>query len=166
MTRRESITDDEIAALIERPKFIKEDSYKKIKFRKGKGYLRFDLDVFLAEDNAEKAESFSIFCRASIDNPMDFSVGLRVDFQDGNPIRLMRCNGLHGSHTNHIERAMLEGKHIHIATERYIKRGHNEDGYAVEARNEYNNLDSALEYLLSRCHITIEGMDLLKLLRG
>ena len=60
MTRGESITDDEIAALIERPrpKFIKEDSYKKIKFRKGKGYLRFDLDVFLAEDNAEKSREF------------------------------------------------------------------------------------------------------------
>lgn len=89
---------------------------------------------------------------------MDFSVGLIASFQDGSNLRLMRCNGLHGVHKNKIENTKLTGKHIHIATERYIRKGFDAEAFAVAVDDDYNSVEAAFDCLIDKCNINIEGM--------
>jgi hypothetical protein len=63
--------------------------------------------------------------------------------------RLRGYNGKH-EHTNAIEGNKLDDFHIHIATERYQKRGPREDVFA-EATSRYWNLDTALRCMLTDC---------------
>ena len=157
MTMRETITESEITALLELPKIITESDYHSIRPVEKNGFVKFNVEAKATSDNTK---AFTIFSRVSVDDPMDFSVGLRVTFQDGSYITLMRCNGVHGGHINHIEHERLDGRHIHIATERYVQRGHRSEGYAFDAGDEYNNVDTAFKTLMKRCNISIEGQDL------
>ena len=88
----EEVTDNEIQSLINLPKFIKEDKYRKIKVIEKTGFKRFNLEV---EALTPTNYGFVIFYRQAVDDPMDFSFGLRVDFQDNSSLILMRCNGIH-----------------------------------------------------------------------
>ena len=156
MTIREAMTENEIAVLLGLPKIIRGADYHAIRPVEKNGVVRFNVEVKATSD---ETKAFTIFSRVLVDDPMDFSVGLRVKFQDGSRMILMRCNGLHGGHTNHIEHERLEGRHIHIATERYVRRGHRDEGYAIDAEDKYNNAESAFNYLMKRCNISIEGQE-------
>ena len=158
MSRVQELTDNEIDNLIKCPKVIREDKFQKIKFVEKDGSKRFDLDVESQTDDCE----FEIFCRQAVDDPMDFSVGLVVTFQDGSIIKLMRCNGLHGEHRNRIEKTKLKGKHIHIATERYIRKGFDAEAFAIAIDDDYDNVESAFDCLVTKCNIDVEGMNLIK----
>ena len=86
MTMREAITDKEITALLDIPKIIREKGYHSIKPIEKNGFVKFNVEAEATSDGTEK---FVIFSRASVDDPMDFSVGLRVTFQDGSYMVLM-----------------------------------------------------------------------------
>ena len=156
MSRIQELTDTDIESLINCPKVIREDKFQKIKFVEKDGHRKFDLDVESQVGDC----AFELFCRQAIDDPMDFSVGLIVNFQDGSNMRLMRCNGLHGGHRNKLERNRVTGKHIHIATERYIRNGFDAEGFAEAINDDYDNIESAFYCLISKCNINIEGTNI------
>lgn len=158
MPRAQELTDHDIETLIKCHKVVREDKFQKIKFVEKDGYRRFNLEV----ESSISECSLGVFCRQAVDDPMDFSAGLTVYFQDGSNTNLMRCNGLHGQHRNKIEKTIIKGKHIHIATERYIRRGNDAEAFAVAVDDDYNNVESAFECLLDRCNIDIEGVRLFK----
>jgi hypothetical protein len=88
--------------------------------------------------------------RQSAINPANFSVilvykmpGLYTVF------RLRRHNGKH-FHTNVIEGNDFHDFHVHTATERYQKKGLNED-YFAEVSTRHHDLQSAIECLISDC---------------
>ncbi|MDR1020143.1 MAG: hypothetical protein LBL73_05240 [Synergistaceae bacterium] len=105
---------------------------------------------------SESPYEFCIFARAALDDPNDFSVGLRITFQDGSKFNIMRCNGNHGRHKNLIEQERIEDLcHVHIATSRYIVSGLSAEGFA-ENTSEYKTVEGALEYLMKRCNVSYE----------
>lgn len=157
MTIRDEITDDEIHELINLRKFISENIWRNLRFKEINGFKRWTIEVNTELVHENK---FQIFMRSSIDDHDDFSIGLRCDFKDGSTINLMRCNGNHGIHRNKIENITLTGRHIHIATERYIRKGLDAEGFAIEAENEYNNFESAFNCLTRKCNIILVGLDL------
>jgi hypothetical protein len=83
-------------------------------------------------------------------NVRDFSVVLAFTRRNGPLFRLRRYNGLHGSHTNHIEGQEIKGCHIHVATERYQIAGRREDAYAVVS-SDFTDTGSALRLMFSQC---------------
>lgn len=89
--------------------------------------------------------------RQSNFSPLDFSVILTVIVPSSNRnFRLRRYNGWTNPHINRIERIEREevdGFHIHFATERYQRRGQNEDAYA-EQTDRYSDFDGALQCLI------------------
>ena len=159
MSRIDELTDQDIEELIRLPKIVREDKFRRIKIIDKNGYKRFNLEV----ESQNTDVKFEIFCRQAIDDPTDYSVGLVSTFQDGSNIRLMRCNGLHGTHRNNIEKTKLTGKHIHVATERYIRKGFDAEGVAVSVDNDYDNVESAFDCLIDKCNITVEGANLFNL---
>ncbi len=93
---------------------------------------------------------FTIIIRENMINVRDFSVILAFTRRNGTLFRLRRYNGMHGGHTNHIERQDIHGCHIHVATARYQIAGHREDAYAV-ASNGFTDVTSALRLMFSEC---------------
>ena len=79
----------------------------------------------------------------------DFSVILAViNPKTGATFRICRYNGMpKRPHNNKIEKQKIYGYHIHFATERYQKRGYDEETYAEET-DRYNNLEGALQCLI------------------
>ena len=67
---------------------------------------------------------------------------------------------MHGAHDhrNRLEREMVRGTHVHIATERYINMCGKAEGYAI-ATDRYYDFESALEYLIKYVNIKTEGDD-------
>jgi hypothetical protein len=157
MVQANRLTDDEIKKLLTLPKIITKKDRRKFKeWKASKGARR--VDIPLLSDSAEK---FSVFGRVAIDDPLDFSAGLKVVFPDGSKTNLMRCNGIHGWHRNDLEQERFEGKcHVHQATERYIQRGWDAEKFA-EITDTYLSIDGALEYLLKHCNIVFEDIEII-----
>jgi hypothetical protein len=99
------------------------------------------------------AGTFTIIVRESMINVRDFSVILAFTRQSGALFRLRRYNGPHGGHTNHIERQIVRGCHIHTATMRYQIAGHREDAYAVVS-DRFTDSPTALDLMFLECGFT------------
>ena len=90
---------------------------------------------------------FGIKIRQSSVYPLDFSAVLTVSIPLSNiEFRLRRYNGSTHPHPNPIEGSVVNGFHIHYATERYQKRGDDEETYAKET-SRFSDLDGALRCL-------------------
>ena len=148
------MTDLEIQSLLELPKMIRKKDAKKLAFIDEEisgGDRRFDVKLL-----SESKIPMHLRGRLSVDDPTTFSVILSLEGADsGSDFILMRCNGSHRHH-NYIERTLIRGMHIHVATERYIELGRKNEGYA-EPTNEYSDFDGALDCMMRRAHIYIEG---------
>lgn len=99
--------------------------------------------------------NFIVFVRENVSLANDFTVGIRYVSPSGVHYRLRRYNGNSHKHTNHLER--LDGEpdhsfsgefHIHLATERYLKKRKKIDGYA-EISNSFSSLQTALDMLVA-----------------
>lgn len=96
----------------------------------------------------DSGSSFRLLVRQAILDPDDFSVILGYEPPSSTAIfRLRRHNGSSHDHPNQIERTLVTGFHVHIATERYQAAGFKEDGYA-EATNSYSDLPGAIRHML------------------
>ena len=90
---------------------------------------------------------FGIKIRQSSVYPLDFSAILTVSVPlSSTEFRLRRYNGSTNPHPNPIEGNVVNGFHIHYATERYQRRGDDEETYAEEA-SRFSDLDGALRCL-------------------
>lgn len=152
MSMADSLTDEEIQRFITLPKTITEQERKKMKWKDVNASKRMNIDL-----SVDSLEHFCVFARVAIDDPLDFSVGLKVIFSDGSKVNVMRCNGVHGAHKNHLEQKNIEDTyHIHIATSRYLQNGFEAESYA-ENTSTYKSVEGALECLFARCKISYEG---------
>ena len=143
------MTDEELKALIELPKIIsKNEMHKLTSPVEEYGYYRSDAKLSAVSDC-----KFILRTRQATDDPMDFSVILSVELPDGKQFNLVRCNGSSHTHKNRIERTRVRGMHRHIATQRYMERETNAEGYA-EKTDEYNSLEEAVQYMLHFAKIT------------
>lgn len=128
--------DAEIVKLIQERKVLPNDWHSQL-------YKEEKLGV-----NGENGNKFRIIVRQNKKIPLDFSAILAVFAPQLNRyFRLRRYNGWTDPHTNRIEKEKVDGFHIHIATERYQRRGFREDAYA-EPTVRYDNLDGALRCLI------------------
>ena len=136
-------TDKQIAMLIKERKQLPEGWRKQMKLRPKDGHKEYDLDI-----PGEHGNMFRLKLRQNTKNLANFSAILAVRVpKSNNFFRLLRYNGHHAPHTNRIEGNIIDGYHIHRATERYQKLGSHEDTYA-EATNRYIDLEGALNCLL------------------
>jgi len=155
MSFADSLTDDEIQRLLSMRKIVAQNDRKNPRWRDVNGHRRLDWQLQTGKDAPER---FFVFARQSIDDQLDFTVGLKVQFSDGSSSILMRCNGIHGRHYNRLEhQEFIDLYHIHVATERYVNKGLDAEGYA-EITNTYRSVNGALECLLSRCNIIYEDI--------
>ena len=91
---------------------------------------------------------FGIKIRQSSVYPLDFSAILTVSVPlSSTEFRLRRYNGSTNPHPNPIEGNVVNEFHIHYATERYQRRGDDEETYAEET-SRFSDLDGALRCLL------------------
>lgn len=96
----------------------------------------------------ELGNRFRLIINQNEKYPSDFSVILAVIDSKGVVFRIRRYNGMpKRPHNNKIEKQKIYGYHIHSATERYQKRGYDEETYAEET-DRYNNLEGALQCLI------------------
>ena len=97
----------------------------------------------------ESGNRFRIITNQNKKYPSDFSVILAViNPKTGATFRIRRYNGMpKHPHNNKIEKQKIYGYHIHFATERYQKRGYDEETYAEET-DHYNNLEGTLQCLI------------------
>ena len=145
------LTDAQIANLLADRKPISAAKMRKLKEQlKAKPNDRREL-VQSVETRGQNGTIYHIGVRRKIDNDMDFSVRLSIYWRK-RWINLVRCNGHHGPHNNHLERGTADGKipantcHIHQATERYQLAGRDAE-YFAQPSNSYHSFSSAVEFL-------------------
>lgn len=149
-----TLTDSEISRLLSTPKPLPKGWRTRLNLLDAKigSHRKRDLSIRVED------MTFTIKCRQSVENPIDFSIILHYQDRENNECRLLRCNGKHpSSHTNKIEKQAGKTNcgfdpcfHIHQATERYQQPGYRIDGYA-EPTGEYTDYETALEYFVKRC---------------
>lgn len=150
------LTDQEIADLLGEKKPLPPNWGTRLRLRQKRGYQYEErqLDV-----TSEQGRNFRFVARRNRQNPLDFSIILVFEDDDGNDYRLTRYNGKHPSrHTNRWEKDMGEASHtfdpdfhIHRATERYQRDGYAIDGYA-ETTDDYSDYGSAFDAFLEGCN--------------
>ena len=152
------ITDQEIRELINERKPCPEDWRERLTPKASAG-KRHDVGGFSIDGAA--GHRFSVLSRLLPSTPMNFSIILRFDDLDGASYRLLRCNGIHGEHTNIIEKELgLEPArfadvcHIHQATERYQVQGLEIDKYA-EPTDAYHDFWSAVDHMQRRASLLL-----------
>ena len=145
------LRDEEIAALIAEPKEGPEDWRDKLAPRAAEG-MRHATGSFTAMGAA--SHEFAVLTRLLPADPLNFSAILRFDDTDGAQYNLIRCNGIHGQHTNDIEKeqglepaVFVDEFHVHWATERYQVRGFRIEKYG-EPTDEYHDFWGAVAHLL------------------
>jgi len=140
------LTDEQIRSLIEAPKELPDDyeaQLKKMSVRRK--HKRSSLEI------ASESGRFTIKLRQSTLNAFDFSAILGYHVPGSTRVFLLRrYNGNH-RHKNPLEKAVIDGFHVHAATERYQTAGEDEETYA-EATDRYATLDAALGCLLRDCN--------------
>jgi hypothetical protein len=140
------VEDDEIERLVQEVKPLPIDYRARMRTKPKHGHNEAELEV-KGEDGGE----FVIIARESQFNRSLFSAILAVRPAGTlNLFRLRRYNGQGHDHPNRIERELVKGPHIHLATERYQARGFKEDGFAI-ATDRYTDLDGAIACLLQDC---------------
>lgn len=139
-------TDKEIEQLINCEKRIVQPPKKKMKSEGG--HARNDMKLV-----SDDGHSFSVFMRASNFFPENFTIGLKINAPDGSSTILMRCNGDHGEHANHVrDFKKFSGYHIHFATEEALKMGKCAENFAVQTK-EYASYTEAFGHFVKKVNI-------------
>ena len=133
-------SDQEIEALVQERKPLPKDWRNQLLSPNKK-----KRELFVIGDKGNK---FRIIIRQNDFRPSDFSVILAVLIRSPNRnFRLRRYNGWTSRHRNRLEREIINGFHIHFATERYQRRGLKEDTYAQQTER-YSDCEGALRCLI------------------
>ena len=141
-----TLTESDIAGLLEEPKPLPADFRKRIEVRAKHGHKERELTVM-----GEHGSEFHLILRQSAFNAMDFSAILAYRPPKQNQLfRLRRYNGKSHEHTNKLEGETFYDYHVHHATERYQESGLREDAYA-QPTDRYTDLAGAIECLLDDC---------------
>ncbi len=149
--------DIRIKQLIKEKKFIPR-APSKFKRKIIGGHYRFGTAII-----GVSGEKYYLYCNESIDDPGEFSVGLGYEKRDINRLFLLhRYNAPdYPGHVNPIEEEIIDGFHIHTATERYQIFGKKQEEKYATATTRFNNSESALVCLLTDCGI-LEGQSTLQ----
>ena len=139
------MTDQQIEHLINCPKTITQPPRRTLQLNQG--HLRNSFEM--QSDDGE--HTFSAFIRQNAKFPEGFTIGLKHKDKEGHETTLLRCNGMHGEHSNNSEEHFCD-YHIHIAKAENIIAGLLPEKYA-EITKEYMNLDDALAYFVVKCNI-------------
>ncbi len=142
-------TDKEIEAFCNEPKILPEN-YAVIlidNLKTRTSFKRSSLTVI-----GEYGNVYGIHLRLNNENPLDFSVILKVENKivTGDFI-LRRYNGKSHEHTNNLEGTKFRDFHIHYATERYQKLGSTKAEKYAKVTNRYSDIVGALDCLLEDC---------------
>ncbi len=141
-----TISDKAIAQLISEVKEVPKNYQQRLRPRAKRGHRERELDI-----TGAGGSRFQLRIRQSIPNPDDFSVILGYIVPGTNRFfRLRRYNSRSHWHTNKIEGCRFWDFHIHFATERYQRKGLDEDGFA-KPTERYSDLHSALQCMLDDC---------------
>lgn len=95
--------------------------------------------------------------RQLAEDPLDFSIILFYESDEGHTYIIRRYNGDHGVHHNRISGEDIKGPHIHKITEQYQLSGYREDGYA-EATDRYKTINQAVALFVSDMNIRPRGL--------
>lgn len=133
-------SDQEIEALVQEHKPLPKDWRNRLLSPNNK-----KRELLVIGDMGNK---FRIIIRQNDFRPSDFSVILAVLVLSPNRnFRLRRYNGWTSRHRNRLEREIINGFHIHFATERYQRKGLKEDAYA-QRTERYRDCEEALRCLI------------------
>ncbi|MCX6676844.1 MAG: hypothetical protein NTU95_02725 [Methanothrix sp.] len=148
---RPLISDQEIIELIGEEKKLAVNFREQLTLKKksDKKYQECDLS---AKSNKG---AFIITVKVNIKDVFDFSIILQYISENGFNYILRRYNGTH-QHKNILERTLIRGYHIHIATEKYQRSLLRIDGYA-ELTDSYKNWKDALAQLIADCNVKGEN---------
>lgn len=145
-----TLSDDDIAKLLQERKQLPQDYQSKIVLKPKRGHKEQELD-FQGEDGSE----FRIILRQSGFNLLDFSVILAYLPPKTNQVfRLRRYNGKSHEHTNTIEGQIFYGFHIHLATARYQDLGMREDSFAT-VTDRFGDFQGAVRCLIQDCNFIV-----------
>ncbi|MBA7646045.1 hypothetical protein ES703_53806 [subsurface metagenome] len=155
------LTDEEIAELLQEPKQLTRNWETRLRPRPKSNFKFIQRDC---EIKGENGHTFRIILRHNMINPLDFSIILSFQDEDGTEFNLCRYNGKHPSqHTNKLEKSkglpdssFRNAFHIHMVTQRYQEEGLNIDGYA-EVTNEYSSFDTALRTFVRTNGFSVPG---------
>ena len=143
----DALTDNFIQHLLKEPKKVISE-YRKLSQKMHHEEVNYDV---ISQDGKN---FYTLVIRQSRTHPSNFSCGLRWKSPSSQEIILVRYNGDGHIHRNHLEKETIEfKKHIHKATERYIKAGKKAEHYAKET-DRYNDLPGALRCLAEDCNIS------------
>lgn len=142
------LSNQEIDHLLSCPKQVTVPPKKEMKVVNKSFRNEFELT------SVDGAHSFSVFLRMNCRFPENFSIGLDYHSPEGGKITLLRCNGDHGPHQNHvIDNAFISGgPHVHMATEEALEAEFDPDDYAVPA-TDYMAYEEALIHFLERVNV-------------
>lgn len=133
-------SDQEIEALVQEHKPLPKDWRNRLLSPNNK-----KRELLVIGDMGNK---FRIIIRQNDFRPSDFSVILAVLVHSpSRNFRLRRYNGWTSRHRNRLEREIINGFHIHFATERYQRKGLKEDAYA-QRTERYRDCEGALRCLI------------------
>lgn len=157
------LDEDTISYLLDIPKPVSDAAWRSQLLPPTKGEVvgrgRFDLDDL--PPTGPIRGRLHLYSRRSLFRAAtgDWSVGLVFADYAGRSYRLLRCNGPHtANHRNLIERdRIVRSAHVHRLTERYqLLDPPRPDGYA-EATDDFDSLESALDYLAAAINLQPEG---------
>ncbi len=136
-------TDEEIKSFIQERKVLPDNWGSKFKERMNQGFKEHYQDIIGEDENI-----FRIIVKKGDFSKSNFSVILVVRISGSkNFFPLCRYNGSNHQHTNKIEKEVIRGFHIHIATERY-QRKKNVFGYA-QSTTRYSDVNGAIQCLFA-----------------
>jgi hypothetical protein len=145
------LTDKTIDELITAKKWCSGSKFQSIKYPKQiiNGDLRTEIRV-----HSDAPVRMIVACRKSSVRPNGFTIRLAF-LRSSRQFNLLRCNGYHAEHTNHLERTKFpkDTFHIHKMTERYQRHAiYAPDEYAEET-SEYSSFEEACDYFARRVNL-------------
>jgi hypothetical protein len=141
------LSEADIAHLLADRKPITSAELRKLKSpRKSKKY-RNDLVATVTLTGAT-GKKYRVMARQDRTDEMNFSVRLSIGRSRGATLNLIRCNGHHGPHKNHIERTTIPANtcHIHRITERYQHFTSAAPEQFAELTDGYNSFNGAVDF--------------------
>jgi hypothetical protein len=150
-TDRPLISDQEIIELLSEEKILPSNFREKLALKKKSDRKYQECDICTRSKKGE----FVITVKVNTKEAFDFSIILQYISENGFNYILRRYNGIH-QHKNVLERTLILGYHIHIATEKYQRSLLKIEGYA-ELTDSYNNWNDALAQLIADCNVKGEN---------
>lgn len=149
-----SLTESMINELLKEQKLLPTDYIERLHLKERKDSAHSEASCAMS---GVKGHHFRINIRKSNLNPIDFSIILIYeDTKSHTDYILVRYNGDHGSHKNVIEKELIEGCHIHTATERYQSAGLRIDSYAVTTK-DYSSYNTAFDRFIKDLNFRLPG---------